>query len=133
MDELMKSEFLSPLRTEDGGDSSATLIEPLVYYSEILGRAITIPAGFETDFASVPRLPFVYTLFGGIARKAAVVHDYLYRKSGVSRRQADMVFYEAMKATGQWWWRRAIMWVGLRAFGWTAYHPAEDKPKEGPS
>lgn len=127
----MKSEFLTPLCSQDSEDErGATLLDPLEYRSEILGRVITVPEGFETDFASVPRLPGVYFLFGGVARKAAVVHDFLYRRSGVSRREADMVFYEAMKATGQWWWRRAAMWVGLRFFGWTAYHPRETQPKE---
>ena len=126
--EPMKSEFRSPLRTEETSDNDAHLLTPLIYYSEILGREVHVPAGFETDFASVPRLPGAYLLFGGVARKAAVVHDYLYRRSGVSRREADMVFYEAMKATGQWWWRRASMWVALRFFGWTAYHPADKDP-----
>jgi hypothetical protein len=30
----------------------------------MLGKVIEIETGFETDFASVPRLPIVYTLWG---------------------------------------------------------------------
>jgi hypothetical protein len=82
---------------------------------------VTVPAGFETDFASVPRLPFVYLLTGGTARKAAVVHDFLYHKSGVSRDDADAVFLEAMEVSGVSEWRAKLMYAGVRAFGWQFY------------
>ena len=73
----------------------------------------------------MPRLPLVYWLAGGKATKAAVIHDFLYRKSGVSRADADAVFAEAMEATGQAAWRRGLMWVGLRIGGWTAYQDTD--------
>lgn len=121
--------FLSKLRVEEDDDEKGrTLIWPLVYYSVVLGRTIIVPRGFHTDFASVPRLPLVYVTLGDVGKKAAVVHDFLYRHSGVSRREADKVFYEALKATGQWYWRRALMWTGLRFFGWRAYKPEHPTP-----
>lgn len=88
----------------------------LVYYSDLLGE-IYVPAGFETDLASVPRLPLVYVMWGNRAHREAVVHDYLYRVNSnpvVTRAQADAVFKEAMKATGKpakiWF----PMWLGVR-------------------
>ena len=36
-------------------------------------ETITIPAGFKTDLASVPRLPFAYWLTGGTANRPAVL------------------------------------------------------------
>lgn len=39
---------------------------------------IHVPHGYLTDFASVPRIPFAYLLFGGKGSRAAVIHDYLY-------------------------------------------------------
>ena len=86
----------------------------------ILGT-ITVPEEFETDFASVPERPFVDWLAGGKATKEAVVHDFLYRNRIGTRKQADDVFFEAMKLNGQAWWRRSLMWAGVRLFGWTAY------------
>lgn len=93
---------------------------PLVYVSAIDGIAtIIVPGGFETDFASVPRFLLTYVLTGNTAHAPAVVHDYLYRKAGwtVTRKQADDVFLEAMKATGVPGWRRWLMYAGVRAGG----------------
>lgn len=118
----MSSFFVTSLSVENIGDERWRLLAPLVYYSDHLKRSLAVPAGFLTDFASVPRLPFVYWLLGGKATKAAVVHDFLYRKqSGVSRADADSVFVEAMEATGQSAWRRSLMWAGLRAGGSSSY------------
>jgi hypothetical protein len=121
------SRFVTPLCTEDEADDHAKLAADLVYESDRLQRVITVPAGFETDFASVPRLPVVYLAAGGTARKAAVVHDYLYRQSGVARADADAVFLEAMKASGQPAWRATLMWLGVRGFGWQFYRELEPK------
>jgi hypothetical protein len=117
----MKSQFLTPLRVIALGDDSFALTTDFYYASAHLDRIIKVPEGFRTDFASVPRLPLAYMLFGGVARKASVVHDFLYRKSGISRGDADAVFREAMEASGIGWFRRSSMWAGVRLFGWTAY------------
>lgn len=121
------SQFLTPLRVEQLSDDEWLLFRPLVYSSDRLKRIITVPRGFVTDFASVPRLPFIFWLAGGKATKAAVVHDFLYRKSGVTRADADHVFAEAMAVTGQAAWRRGLMWAGLRIGGWAAYKRAENE------
>ena len=123
--------FFTELETEFVDDNDDRLRAPLIFYSEVLGRSIAVPRGFVTDYASVPRIPFAFWLFGGKARKAAVVHDFLYRQGAaldppVTRAQADAVFREAAEASGQPGWRRAAMWAAVRAFGWTAY---VDNPK----
>ena len=112
--------FLAPPRVEFLDDEHARLLAPLVYDSPTAGR-ITVPAGFETDFASVPRIPFAYWLAGNTAHGPAIVHDWLYRTHQVSRRQADAVFYEAMGAWGMMGWRRGLMWGAVRAFGWSPW------------
>lgn len=112
--------FITELVVNQLSDESWELVFPLEYESDILGH-IHVPEGFITDFASVPRLPGAYWLTGGKATKAAVIHDYLYRTKICTRKQADDVFLEAMKATSQSWWRRSLMWAGVRLFGWTAY------------
>lgn len=119
----MSSAFLTPLRVEQLDDDTWRLEEALVYYSQKLQRSLAVPPGFVTDFASVPRLPFIYWLLGGKASKAAVVHDYLYRRNaGVSRADADAIFVEAMQASGQAQWRQRLMYQGLRAGGGSSYH-----------
>lgn len=122
----MKSRFLTPLVVERAG-SIWRLVYPLEFESESLKQTITVPAGFLTDFASVPRLPFAYWLFGNIAQEAAVIHDALY--SGiynVTRKQADEVFSEASKAMDVSAFQRGAMWLGVRIFGasrYTEYRP----------
>lgn len=84
------------------------------------GQTITVPAGFETDFSSVPRLPVAFWLAGDSAHRPSVVHDWLCRMKIGSRRRADAIFFEAMGVDGEPLWRRWIMWSAVRAFGWAA-------------
>jgi len=86
----------------------------LKYYSSLLRRTITVPVGFETDFASIPRLPFAYALLGSTATASAVIHDYLVGRSEVPWIKAAQVFLEAMEVEGISWWRRRMMYLGLR-------------------
>lgn len=51
----------------------------------------TVPVGFITDLASIPRLPLIYMALGGKGPKSAVVHDMLY-KLQVGKDLADRVF-----------------------------------------
>lgn len=113
--------YLKPERD----DAIWVLDKPLVYYSSLLKSTLNVPVGFETDLASVPRLPFIYALWGGRAHREGILHDALYRSDfvpGVSRSIADDVFLEAMKTRGKPWHIRYPMWAGVRAGGWTAYH-----------
>jgi hypothetical protein len=101
---------------------------PLVYESEVAGRIFVVPTGFETDLASVPRLPLAYMLFGGVGDAAAVVHDFLYSTQEVSREMADDVLEEAMRVSGVAGWRRYPMWFGVRLFGGSHWKRPESTP-----
>ena len=116
----MSSRFLTPLRVERI-DGKWMLTEPLSYYSLSLDRIITAPVGFWTDFASVPRIPIAYLLFGDIAHEPAVIHDYLYAIGWPSRRIADRVLLEALESVGASRWRRWAMWAAVRVGGWAAW------------
>jgi hypothetical protein len=59
------------------------------------GKNIVIPSGFETDFASIPRLFWaIYPPHWKPYRKASLVHDYLYMAQDIvtSRAFADAEF-----------------------------------------
>jgi len=85
------------------------------------GQIISVPKGFVTDFASVPRfLPIMYALCGNKVHEAAVIHDYLYRMTDTDRSRCDWIFRDAMEAEKQPAWRRWIMWAGVRVGGWWA-------------
>ena len=114
------TKFKTQLKVESAGNYWR-LLEALVFDSDIIG-IVRVPAGFMTDFASVPRIPLVYSLFGNTSHNAAVIHDWLYSgKREVSRKTADAVFIEAMEVRGQSKWRRYIMYAAVRAFAFFAF------------
>ena len=118
------SKFLSALDGRSVDDKLWLLLSPLHYESDILGP-IKVPLGFMTDFASVPRVPIAYMLFGDRAHRESVIHDYLYRTDSVPRAtysQANNVFLEAMKVRGKGYFVRYAMYWGVVLGGWTAYH-----------
>ncbi|AOZ08131.1 hypothetical protein BKK80_12435 [Cupriavidus malaysiensis] len=99
------------------------LVEPLVYQSDVAGQTFVVPPGFETDLASVPRLPVVFLLAGGTSNEAAVVHDFLYTRHTVSRAVADAVLREASSVTGVPAWRRWLIYWGVRLGGGSHWRP----------
>jgi len=119
--------FLNALRVEQVSvePEEWELLAPLLFSSDVLNTIIEVPAGFRTDFASVPRIPFAYWIAGGTAETAAVIHDYLYRKRktfpDLTRAQADLVFLEAMVASGVAYWRRQAMYAAVQCFGYWAW------------
>lgn len=107
---------------------------PLTYEvgAEGSGEAMTVPAGFVTDLASIPRP--VWNLFppDGPWAKAAVIHDFLYfthgtglwhgrrgitRKAPYSRAEADGILREAMAVLGVPAWQRFVIWSAVRIGG----------------
>jgi hypothetical protein len=111
---------MTSLQVEHTDEGEWRLLSPLVYRSDIAGQ-IEVPQGYVTDFASVPRLPMVYLLAGDTAHEAAVIHDWLYALGTVARSVADDVFREAAAASGVAWWRRWMLWLGVRVGGSAAY------------
>lgn len=115
--------FNKPLLRRVGfqeGRALFKLHEPLVYQTQLNsagGLTITVPAGFVTDFTSIPRrLRWLFNPIGPWDR-AAALHDYLYSLPGVSRFLADALFREAMYRLGVPLWRRVLMYYAVRVFG----------------
>lgn len=84
-------------------------------------RGFTVPAGFVSDWASVPwMLDGLVPSFGPYA-PAAIAHDYLYTMGGVlpyvTRKQADNLFLELMKELGIPWLKRSLMYRAVRLGG----------------
>jgi hypothetical protein len=124
-------EVQSHLRVEEVDDGRWRLLEDFVYHSDVVG-SIIVPAGFVTDFASVPRVPVAFWFVGDTAHLAAVVHDYLYSTGIFPKATADRVFLEAMAVTGIPHWRRWLMYLGVRWGGglaWETYRRGLPQPK----
>lgn len=113
--------FLTPLRAEKSGEYW-TVLQPLIYDSDVACKVFIVPEGFVTDFASVPRLPLAFLLTGDSAHAAATLHDFLYSRGVVDRQTADAVFKEAAIASGESGWKATLMHLGVRMGGWIAWN-----------
>lgn len=121
----MKARFLTPLdvRKVPHDDKHWVHLSDLDFYSAQLARVLRAKKGTTTDFASVPRIPFMYERYGGICQAEGALHDALYRRDGgVTRAQADRVFLEAMKAEGKPADVCYVMYAAVRAFGGRHFH-----------
>lgn len=83
-------------------------------------RVWVVPAGFQTDLDSVPRIPGLYAMFKGRSVKAAIVHDWLYATQQ-GKLLADKVFLEAMKHEGLSRRHRWPIYLAVVLFGWSIY------------
>lgn len=86
---------------------------------------LTVPAGFRSDGASVPRFfwRLVFPPGEPAALRAAVIHDYIYRNRPArwSRRRADKLFLALMIQDGVPVWRAYLAWAGVRIGGHWAW------------
>jgi hypothetical protein len=98
-----------------------------LYFTGVLGAShkLVVPRGYETDLASVPRVPGIYWRYGNTAVLPSIVHDYLYEFDpfGWGRKVADQVFLEAMRAerdpraaASRW-----VMYQAVRVGGWRSW------------
>lgn len=83
---------------------------------------IAVPVGFQTDFASVPRIFWTIFPTWGKYGNAAVIHDWLYWDQTRSRAAADKVFLEGMAVLGVNALVRYEMYWAVRLFGWLAWY-----------
>ena len=117
-----------------------TVLEPYRATWRSIGgvrHRVTVPAGFETNMASSPRI--MWWIVGPYdLGPAALVHDWLYHTRGacqawngsewvdtkVARRNADWIMRQLMARQEGLvtWWRRKPSWWLIRRFGlgnWT--------------
>ena len=141
-------EILTPLDYRDMGDGKQVMIlRPFLvkltqHYKDgtIEVRIIEVPAGFISDFASIPR--FIQGLFPrfGKYNAAAIVHDWLFIHGKIEGRPieqklADRIFLAIMRKT-KCGWRKTPMYIAVRMFGrhlWNKNRRNEsDIPVESP-
>jgi len=112
------------LRLEYEDNNLWKVIEKYEWHSKRLDRWLVIPPGFLTDLASIPRL-FLPIVDDDELAEAGTIHDHLYRQPtlyrGVTRRQMDRVMVDKMKEDGVSWWKRRLVYVGLRLGGGKAW------------
>jgi len=105
------------------GRQLVRLLEPVFYHvgAEDSDVVVMVPVGFETDFASVPRLARGLIPSLGPWARPAIIHDYLYYSGGdwgrFTRLECDRIFLEAMEVVKVPAWQRTIMFRAVRIGG----------------
>lgn len=125
MARVFTNHYFSELVLEQTGPNRWRLREPLLYFGSD-DTEVEVPAGFQTDLASVPRMVWgLYSKTGKLARPS-VVHDWLYVSAPVrdeaTRRAADRVFLQAMRDDGVRWPGRQIVYQAVRRFGGLVFY-----------
>lgn len=107
------------------------LLEGFTFYSDRLNKGkriyVTVPTGFITDGASVPRIFWSWIPPLGDYGQAAVLHDYLrricvYKLEGsdveylATTKEADKLFLEAMEILKVSKFKRKVMYLAVRAY-----------------
>ncbi len=135
------SAFTGPLVIEEVVPGRRWRLREAIRYeagAEGSGIVIEVPAGFETDGATIPAALRVILAVWGTYGRAACVHDYLYSQirlglhrstvfkaawgegianPGLARAWADHEFYLAMRACGTSRPLAWLMWAAVRLFG----------------
>lgn len=130
---VLEAAFLTNTRFEDVTEGSETqrlrTMDELQVFSAVLNAVIVIPAGFEFE-ESIPSFLFSVSRPRGESKRAACVHDWLYRKGSytnfggtfpVTRQQADAVYHELLVAKGVHPVRAYFRWLGVRLGGWLSF------------
>lgn len=132
------SAFLDPLMlralsAEECSDAKSAdalfqLMGAFRYQSDKFGL-IAVPAGFITDFASIPSPVLWYVdRDDPCIAFPSVIHDALYSSRGLlggnfSREQSDTVLREAMLACGASWLQAQTVYLAVRTGGGSHWTP----------
>jgi hypothetical protein len=87
----------------------------------------TVPAGFKSNFASVPRVLQLLFSKRDVYSAASVLHDYLYTSKEISREKADLILKEGMLVLGSSKTSAYLFWLAVRLFGWSAWNKTKFK------
>lgn len=104
------------------------VLSPLTYITNDNIKIIA-PKGFNTNFASTPRIFWSFLPPWGKYGKAAIIHDFLYYSGIYSKKEADLIFLEAMKTLEVVKWKRYSMYYSVKYIGFIAWNRHRKKEK----
>lgn len=100
------------------GDRYWVMTSPFIYRIFNTQYKITIPKGFVTDLASVPRSLWSFGLAPHDSyMSAAIIHDYLYWDQRCSKAEADSVLKLAMYESKVGGLQRWLVYRGVASLG----------------
>ena len=126
------SQFTTPLVVEHLEGIRWIIRESFEYHvgSYPSDEVIVVPEGFDTDFASIPRIFWGILPPAGLYGKSAVVHDFTYRNALYSRKRCDEIFLEGMEVLSVEPWKCFVIYWAVRLFGWNAWRKRRKEQHE---
>lgn len=82
----------------------------------------TIPVGFKSDGATIPKWLHWFARPYGDALYAALVHDYLLQHGDYPRYMCDKLFHTYLLRTGVNRHKATIMYCAVRLYSWLVDH-----------
>lgn len=106
---------------DEQGNTLIKTLEPISFSLD--GQTITIPAGFISDGASVPR--FLWCILDppicALTLIPSIIHDFLYRDQPCYKIKTDWLYFCLLRDNGYALWKCWLVFVGLVLFGWLAW------------
>jgi hypothetical protein len=130
------SQFTAPLLVTplDDGTTWVIITDDFQYDvgHEGSGDTVKVPQWMVTDFASVPKPIWWFAAPWGRHGHAAVVHDAGYYLQDRSRAAYDRIFLEGMEVLEVGRFKRRVMYLAVRWFGWLAWRASARRSRERP-
>ena len=109
------------------------LLKPIyiIYATEITSYSFTIPNGFKTDLASIPKTFWsIISPLDPEIIKSSILHDYLYSAGTTTKAMADYIFLVSLKEDGCSFVKRQAIYNAVRIGGWSAWNKCRKKDKK---
>jgi hypothetical protein len=110
IEEWMNEWMNSANRGEEGALYLSRFVEPIYFLTKTITwtpnadqrgyQPVTVPVGFVTDLASIPRVFWSLLRPDGEYTYPAIIHDYMYWTQARPRETADMIFKLGMQDFG---------------------------------
>lgn len=117
----MMSGFTDNLKAEWLHDAQEWRLTEELVYVDVDGSVHRVPAGFLTDFSSIPRPLRGFAFSAPRSRPAGALHDYGYRVLRGNRKEHDLRFYRALRSLGVNTVSANVYYFAVRSCGWWAW------------
>ena len=115
---LLSPGAMTPLPQTRNGRGVFRMVMPARYRFEPFGMTVDVPAGFETDGASIPWFARAWLSPWGRVAFAAILHDFLLETAhDWPKWLIDRAFHAAMLGQGVHPIAAAVMWCAVRTRG----------------
>lgn len=125
---IMSGCVANPIKTSVESDVCISPYQTYLYKTcgplrfKIQDELFTVPQGFKTNLASIPRIlwPLLSPSHSDLMAPS-IVHDWFYTTHYFDRRKSDLIFYSMLLENGSSKPRAYSMYYAVRLFGLKAY------------